>query len=383
MASRASSRKSLHEPLKLVDRARSAEPGEKQYNFLYQDPDYFNEYLNRHGGENDVKVFGHSTVHSSDLEELVRQTELLGAPSRSSVRGSARSRHTAQSAKRSQSARRSPQTPQSTTQSSRSKTTYNRPWLQNAATGVDKAEARQRKESAAWWKNEAQRMTDVISKLKTSKGELVEDLERAKKTVRHHKYELGVAQAALDRQSEQAVAADEKRIQLKEEVNRLREEKEQCNSEADEKKAEVVRLREKAKNLEDQVAELQKQKGKCADKISARRLEEKRQLSLEHIAEEKRLPSAAVSPNRKNFSRRASESPTGSQSLGSYTKSPPNRRASDFHKNAVEEEPWLYKYQEAAAAPQRKSLVKEPQRRSSVKSPSSPVKSPSRVSFRA
>lgn len=107
-------------------------------------------------------------------------------------------------------------------------------------------------------------MTDVITKLSTTTEQLTNELAEARKTVRHWQYELGVAQAASDRQSEQAKVTIDKQRQLAQEVNLLREEKEASSFKSYEKNGEVTRLNEEVQDLEDQIAELQDQRRRVA-----------------------------------------------------------------------------------------------------------------------
>lgn len=97
-------------------------------------------------------------------------------------------------------------------------------------------------------------MADVISKLTTNGEQLTEELADAKKNVRHWQYELGVAQAALERQSEQAMAVIEKRTQLEEEVNLVQEKAETTSFACYESKHEAQRLGDEVQDLEDQIA---------------------------------------------------------------------------------------------------------------------------------
>lgn len=213
---------------------------------------------------------------------------LFGAKSTPSLLGSGgRSPQPAwrsQSVKRSSSyagQRSSPQSPQSTSQHRAQLTTnYNRPWLQKNlrpdGTAVEKSDAKRTKETATWWNREADRMAHAISKLKTQRDELKEELAQTEKSARQCNYELGLARAAHDRQKEQAEAAMNRRTKLEQEVVRLKQEKKESKYEAQTKKDEVERLRDKAQDLEAQVAEVKRQQAEKAEKMARRAAAEER-----------------------------------------------------------------------------------------------------------
>lgn len=166
--------------------------------------------------------------------------------------------------------------PQTAPQGNRASAKYDRPWLQKKAgengehKPCTKAEQKRLKDIAKWWKQEAERMKNAVSKLNTHSEQLTGELSGALQSTRHWQYELGVAQAALDRQQEQATATMEKRRQLEEEVSRLRDEKEQYSFQSYEKSSEMDRLSEEVQELEDQIAELRKHKAQRAERAQKR-----------------------------------------------------------------------------------------------------------------
>lgn len=396
------SRASIYEPLKLVDRARSASPQGLNDQWLVHarhqataadgaaraaadaaalaaataalaevKSDIFADFLKSHGGRNNVKAVKASPSVPSGTRQSPRSRQspqslsamrsqsaavlsprLTQSPqSHSAVRSrsAAALRHSPSATSASAtSSRSSPglhgtwsQSPSGTSwhphspQSNRTNAAHDRPWTKkNGPTGKDaqqkssdKQGAQRKKEIATWWENEAQRMTGVISKLKTTSEQLAQELEQEKKSIRHWQYELGVAQAALARQNEQADSVFDKQSRLRTEVNSLRNEKEKKWLESDKKNGEVDRLSDEVQTLFDQIAEL---KGK-------RREQERRRVRPSAASEAKRKRPSVVSFASSQISF-ASKDTDGGQQISSQTTSPAMSKAStaDFGRKLSE-----------------------------------------------